>query len=183
MINAEKKLNQENDKQEVLKRGRGRPCKKDNRSMSRNELIKHLSLKTKFSREDCNHFFYELMNLLREQLLNNRIILLEGLGRFETRVSFRKNAHNPRTMEKIKPREKRVVLFKFANEFKALISDEAHIPNPDNLLDYVDNLDKKPRGRPKKIVQKSSIEDKPKRPRGRPKIFFKDTKNKDELES
>ena len=87
--------------------------------MVKTDFIKAMAIKAQMSQEEARVAYEAFMDVLKETLPNEKVIL-SGFGNFELQHKEARVAMNPKTGEKIDVEEHNVPTFKFCKAFKEM---------------------------------------------------------------
>jgi len=77
-----------------------------------------------FQKKDLNKIFEIFVNEIKNSLKNGESVEIRSFGRFSVKIHKDKLARNPKTGEKIKIPQKKIIRFKMAKEIFNKINDK-----------------------------------------------------------
>lgn len=94
--------------------------KKDSLTVSKKAFVEKLSERTKVDQKIVNKVFLETLNLIVDELKAGHKLEFRGTLILGTKVQKKRQAQNPKTLEKVDIPERRVVYFKKGFRLKSL---------------------------------------------------------------
>jgi DNA-binding protein HU-beta len=92
--------------------------------MTRQELIKELSVSAELSRKDCSTVVTAIFDEIKKTLEEGGKYTQTGFGSFETAVSKERTGRNPVTKQKVQYPKKRRIKFKPSKLFKDKLNEK-----------------------------------------------------------
>lgn len=91
---------------------------KNNKPMSKNEIIKYFSDKMEIKKDQVKTFLQEFVNLAYQESKSEKGFTIPGLGKLMCKDRKARMGRNPKTGETIKIKAKKVLKFRIAKQAK-----------------------------------------------------------------
>ncbi|MBQ9630542.1 MAG: HU family DNA-binding protein [Treponema sp.] len=92
--------------------------------MTRQELVKDISVATGLNKKDCGAVLTAMLEELYKALENNEKYTHTGFGTFETKLSAERIGTNPFTKQRVRYPKKQKLSFKAAKLLKDTLNEE-----------------------------------------------------------
>lgn len=93
-------------------------------NITRHEIAEAIFTEIGLSRSECNDFVDDIIDLLVNGIVNDKLVKIAGFGSFKLRYKKERQGRNPKTKEPAIISSRNVILFRVSQSLKEKLNNE-----------------------------------------------------------
>ena len=93
-------------------------------NLTKKDIINSIYMQIGFSKKISENLLDDILNILTENIIENKIVKISNFGTFTTREKNKRLGRNPKTKESKIISRRKVILFKPSKQFKKFLNSD-----------------------------------------------------------